>query len=179
MVPLDLKIDLQGRLGGMGRIKFQTPFRLSFSEVCSVSTRVTWGCVGGETSCRISWLHLKSNCFVLASVRETLFQLLIPASSKWSGWYSWDKLAKVSVLVIALYPSWRNCCFCVYLKRWRGPEQAQLPVPGVSGKWLMAWGCGISLELVGWPRGLLFIFLPTPSLGKGPAHNCLETAFAS
>lgn len=41
MVPLDLKIDLQGRLGGMGRIKFQTPFRLSFSEVCSVSTRVT------------------------------------------------------------------------------------------------------------------------------------------
>lgn len=40
MVPLDLKIDLHGG-GVVGRIKFQTPFRLSFNEACSYSARVT------------------------------------------------------------------------------------------------------------------------------------------
>lgn len=85
MVPLDLKIDLQGGGVVVGRIKFQSNFRLSFIEASSQSAEVTGGWVGGEIPCRIFLIRLKSSCFVLASVRGTCFQVLFLASSKCSG----------------------------------------------------------------------------------------------
>lgn len=97
----------------------------------------------------------------------------------------WDRLAKVAVLMMALYPSWRaalGLCLCWRLQR--GAEQAQLPVPladpgVVLGKPLLAWRWGIALELSGVCCGTRDFFVPAASLGEGPASNCLEAALAS
>lgn len=77
--------------------------------------------------------------------------------------------------MVALYPSWRAAlCLCLCLKLQGGPEQAQLPVhlaeQGVSGKWLLAWGWGISLELSGVCSGARDFFvscLLLPALVRG------------